>query len=73
MTAHTAYAGRGLLAGAAFAPTRWFAEFHQAWTRLRAYRDTLAELDAMSERELADIGINRHSIREIAREAVYGK
>lgn len=73
MTARTAYAGRGLLAGGAFAPGRWFAELHQAWTRFKSYRDTLAELDAMSDRDLADIGISRLSIREIAREAVYGK
>ena len=38
----------------------------------RTYRATIAELDALSERELADLGISRLSIRDIAYDSVYG-
>ncbi|MDV7270996.1 DUF1127 domain-containing protein [Thioclava sp. A2] len=41
--------------------------------RYSVYRQTLAELDAMSDRDLSDIGIARVSIRDIARQAAYGK
>ena len=42
--------------------------------RLRAiYVKTLTELDGMSNRDLADINISRHQIRDIAREAAYGQ
>jgi uncharacterized protein YjiS (DUF1127 family) len=37
----------------------------------RAFRHTLTELSALSERELDDMGITRSMIREIAREAAY--
>jgi uncharacterized protein YjiS (DUF1127 family) len=36
------------------------------------YRDTLADLQALSERELFDLGISRYDIEQIARESVYG-
>jgi uncharacterized protein YjiS (DUF1127 family) len=35
----------------------------------RAYNDTVAELDALSDRDLADIGVARCDIPAIAREA----
>lgn len=38
----------------------------------RLYRRTLAELEGLSNRELRDLGISRFSVRQIAREAVYG-
>ena len=37
----------------------------------RAFRRTLEELSALSDRELDDMGIHRSMIREIAREAAY--
>lgn len=37
--------------------------------RRGAYRQTLMELGALSDRELRDIGLSRPMIREIAREA----
>ncbi len=37
-----------------------------------AYVRTLRELQCSSDRELADIGISRLSIKEIAHEAAYG-
>ena len=39
----------------------------------RVYTRTVAELNALTDRELADLGISRLSIPEIAREAAYGK
>ena len=45
------------------------------WLRLaqyRQYRKTLAEMQRMSTRELADFGLNRCDINRIAHECVYG-
>lgn len=39
----------------------------------RVYTRTVAELNALTDRELTDLGISRLSITEIAREAAYGK
>lgn len=38
----------------------------------RKYRRVYKELDALSDRELADIGVSRHDIGEIARKAAHG-
>lgn len=48
------------------------ARLRQVFADYRLYRKTLAELESLSDRELADLGISRLSIREIARESVYG-
>jgi len=37
----------------------------------RTYRRTLTELEALTDRELCDLGISRHSIRSIAYRAAY--
>ena len=37
------------------------------------YLETLHELETMSDRDLADIGISRVQIKDIAYEAAYGK
>ncbi|WP_371169154.1 DUF1127 domain-containing protein [Aliiroseovarius sp. 2305UL8-7] len=37
------------------------------------YRKTVRELNQLSDRELADLGLGRGSIRHTARMAVYGK
>ncbi|MDP5217837.1 DUF1127 domain-containing protein [Ruegeria sp. 2205SS24-7] len=37
----------------------------------RLYRRTLSELSALSDRDLADLGIHRSMIRQIAMEASY--
>jgi len=39
----------------------------------RTYRRTLAELSALSNRDLADLGLSRSAIRNVALEAGYGK
>lgn len=73
MGTQTANADRGLLTVPGLSPFRRIAELRAAWAQYRAYAETLAELHAMSDRDLADIGISRVSIRDVAREAVYGK
>jgi uncharacterized protein YjiS (DUF1127 family) len=44
-----------------------------AWRAHRIYRQTLAELQALSPRELNDLGLNATMLRSIALEAAYGK
>lgn len=39
----------------------------------QVYLRTVSELNALTDRELSDLGIARVSIREIAHEAAYGK
>lgn len=39
----------------------------------RAYRKTVFELSALSDRDLADLGLNRSGIKASAREAVYNE
>lgn len=39
--------------------------------RFRVYRQTVAELESLSDRELADLGLARTSIRAVAREAAH--
>ena len=43
-----------------------------AWRAHRVYRETLAELQALSARELADLGLNASMLRSVALEAAYG-
>ncbi len=40
--------------------------------RCKKYKQTVRELQMMSDRELYDIGISRHDIRRVAREASNG-
>lgn len=42
------------------------------WNRYQVYRTTMAELAALSVRDLADIGLNRSQIRAKAYEIAYG-
>lgn len=39
----------------------------------RVYATTLSELQQLNDRDLADLGIHRAQIRDIAREAAYGR
>ena len=41
------------------------------YTRYKTYRVTLDELEALSDRDLADLGIARSMIRSIAYKAAY--
>lgn len=49
------------------------ADVTEALAKRRVYRTTVAELNQLSNRELADLGIARSAIRGIATEAAYGK
>jgi uncharacterized protein YjiS (DUF1127 family) len=41
--------------------------------RYATYRQTMSELNVLTDRELADLGISRLQIGDIARSAAYGK
>lgn len=53
-------------------PTGLLARVRHSLAEYRKFRRTVAELDALNDRELADLGISRTDIRFVAREAVYG-
>ncbi len=42
------------------------------YARYAVYRNTLGELSVLTDRDLADLGINRGAIKSIAYEAAYG-
>lgn len=48
------------------------ARLRQRWADYREYRRTLAELDMLTDRDLADLGLSRLDIKEVAYESVYG-
>jgi uncharacterized protein YjiS (DUF1127 family) len=73
MTARIAQPSRTFPAGALAAPTKWIAQVRRAWTQYHHYQATLAEMQGLSDRDLADIGISRLMIRDIAHHAIYGK
>lgn len=43
------------------------------YAKWRVYRKTVTELAALSDRDLADLGLSRSMISTIAHEAAYGK
>ena len=47
-------------------------DFQENRARRRVYRQTVRELNELSPRDLADLGIHRSMIRRLAREAAYG-
>ena len=53
--------------------TGLMARLVDAMAARKVYRTTLAELQALDNRDLADLGISRSMIRAIAHEAAYGK
>lgn len=50
----------------------FWARLGKALADFRLYRTTLDELNALSDRELADLGLSRLAIREVAYQSVYG-
>jgi uncharacterized protein YjiS (DUF1127 family) len=64
-TTHAPLLGNGL--GAAFRAV--LARMADSRKRDRAYRKTYRELDQMTDRDLADIGITRFMIADVAAEA----
>ena len=47
------------------------ANLSERWARYQQFRATCEELAGCSDRDLADLGMHRSNIREIAREHVY--
>jgi uncharacterized protein YjiS (DUF1127 family) len=64
-----AYARKGLLDRLAALKS----DVLTAVRRQRTFSRTVAELNALTDRELADLGIARDAIRDIAHAAAYGK
>ena len=50
-----------------------FARIRAAFADYRRYRALLDEMNQMSDRELLDLDLSRHSLRDVARQAVYGR
>ena len=51
---------------------RWTA-LHETMAKRALYRKTISELQSLTGRELADLGIHRSTIKGIAYEAAFGK
>ncbi|MGR3722933.1 DUF1127 domain-containing protein [Abyssibius alkaniclasticus] len=51
----------------------WFATLSQRFADNRLYARTLRELESLGDRELADLGLSRSSLRDVAYQAVYSK
>lgn len=70
-----AYANTQTIAG--IPVSGWIGDVLAKWTvareRRAVYLQTLNELSAMSDRDLADISVSRLQIEDIARDAAYGK
>ena len=49
-----------------------FARLRESFADYRKYLATYDELKALSDRGLADLGLSRLNVRDVAREAVYG-
>ncbi|WP_238475478.1 DUF1127 domain-containing protein [Rhodophyticola sp. CCM32] len=45
----------------------------EAYAARKVYRQTIAELETCSTRELSDLGLSRSMIKSVAYEAAYGK
>ena len=64
---------RRATAGLADRIAAFVADLRQTMRRRALYTRTLRELDALTDRELADLGISRLQIDDVARTAAYGK
>jgi uncharacterized protein YjiS (DUF1127 family) len=49
-----------------------FARLQQSFADYRAYLAMHEELDALSDRELADVGLSRLTVRDVAWNAIHG-
>lgn len=61
------------LAGNATGPLRWIDDIRQAFALHKQYLAIVTELRALTDRELADLGLHRSNIADVARDAVYGR
>lgn len=62
----------GFQAVAAPREVTFFATLRAKFQQYRLYRQTVNELSSLSNRELADLGLNRSGIKGTAIEVVYG-
>jgi len=53
--------------------TTFFAGIIDSRRRYSQYRQTMRELDGLSDRELSDLGLHRAMIEQVSLEAAYGK
>ena len=51
----------------------YVATLKEAARRRDVFRRTVRELNALSDREMSDLGIARIQVEDVAREAAYGK
>ncbi|WP_424987832.1 DUF1127 domain-containing protein [Microbulbifer sp. S227A] len=49
----------------------WLQGLKTRFQNYRVYRETLNELSALSDRELADLGLHRSMLRRVAHQAAY--
>ncbi len=49
----------------------WIARIRKSMADYRIYRQTMEELQSLSDRELNDLGLSRTVLRDVARQAVY--
>lgn len=56
-----------------FSLAAFFAGWREAMLRDRVYRQTVKELSRLSDRELADIGIHRSMISQVAYDGAHGR
>jgi len=52
--------------------SEFFGSIATGFANRRLYQKTFNELNALSDRELQDLGLSRSGLSSIAREAVYG-
>jgi uncharacterized protein YjiS (DUF1127 family) len=64
---------RSASAGLADRIAAFVADLRQTARRRALYTRTLRELNALTDRELTDLGISRLQIEDVARTAAYGK
>lgn len=68
----TAAANTARLVGSGRTREGWMTNLRTAFRDYQAYRATVQELKALTDRELADIGTTRSDAPRLAREAIYG-
>lgn len=72
-----AYATQSRRAAQGASPWQWLADVREALAtraaQYRTFRTTLSELEGLTDRDLADLGVHRADIRGIARDAAYGR
>lgn len=68
-----AYASASSAAPASAVGTGLLARLRDTLQRRKVYRQTVRELNALTTRELTDLGITRSMITRVALEAAYGR